>query len=152
MPGERRSPTVVAGRWLPGPAGASKLPGMITAVHTLVYADDAEAARAFFRDVLGWANVDAGDGWLIFRTGPSELGVHPAARDPGGQATRTSQHHEISLICDDIETTVAALAARGAQFTGGVTDRGFGRTAVLRIPGAGDMMLYQPRHPPAYDL
>ncbi len=125
---------------------------MITAVHTLVYADDAEAARAFFRDVLGWANVDAGDGWLIFRTGPSELGVHPAAPGPGGQATRTSQHHEISLICDDIEATVAELAARGAQFTGDVTDRGFGRIAMLRIPGAGDMMLYQPRHPPAYGL
>jgi predicted enzyme related to lactoylglutathione lyase len=125
---------------------------MITAVHTLVYADDAEAARAFFRDVLGWAHVDAGDGWLIFRTGPSELGVHPAAHDPGGQATGTSQHHEISLICDDIEATAAALAARGAQFTGDVTDRDFGRTAMLRIPGAGDMMLYQPRHPPAYDL
>ena len=43
---------------------------MITAVHTMVYADDADAARAFFRDVLGWAHVDAHGGWLIFRTGP----------------------------------------------------------------------------------
>ncbi len=122
---------------------------MITAVHTLVYADDAQAARAFFRDVLGWANADAGDGWLIFRTGPSELGVHPAAADRGGPA---SQHHEISLMCDDIEATVSELAARGAEFTGGVQDRGFGRTAMLRVPGAGDMMIYQPSHPPAYAL
>jgi predicted enzyme related to lactoylglutathione lyase len=125
---------------------------MITAVHTLVYADDAQAARAFFRDVLGWANVDAGDGWLIFRTGPSELGVHPAATDRSGPADPASQHHEISLMCDDIEATVAELAARGAEFTGGVQDRGFGRTAMLRVPGAGDMMIYQPRHPPAYSL
>ena len=38
---------------------------MITGVHTLVYANDAEAARAFFRDVLGWLHVDAHGGWLI---------------------------------------------------------------------------------------
>jgi len=124
---------------------------MITAVHTLVYADDADAARAFFRDVIGWASVDAHDGWLIFRTGPSELGVHPTSGE-GGESWQTGQHHEISLMCDGIEATVAELAAKGAEFTGEVTDRGFGLTAMLKIPGAGEMMLYQPKHPPAYDL
>ena len=125
---------------------------MITAVHTLVYADDAEAARAFFADVLHWPHVDAGHGWLIFRTGPSELGVHPASGDRGGEAWATSQHHEISLMCDDIEATVADLKAKGAGFAGEVTDRGFGLTIMLKIPGAGEMMLYQPKHPPAYSL
>jgi predicted enzyme related to lactoylglutathione lyase len=125
---------------------------MITAVHTLVYAHDAEAARAFFRDVLGWAHIDAHDGWLIFKTGPSELGVHSASDEIGGEAWLTGQHHEISLMCDDIEETVAELAAKGAEFAGDVTDRGFGLTAMLKIPGAGEMMLYQPRHPPAYAL
>jgi predicted enzyme related to lactoylglutathione lyase len=125
---------------------------MITAVHTLVYADDAEAARAFFRDVLGWAHVDAQDGWLIFKTGPSELGVHPTADDRGGEAWSTSQHHEISLMCDDIENTVAELAGKGAEFTGGITDRGFGLTTTLCVPGAGEMMLYQPLHPAAHSL
>ena len=108
---------------------------MITAVHTLVYADDAEAARAFFLDVLDWPHVDAGDGWLIFKTGPSELGVHPASGDHGDEAWATSQHHEISLMCDDIEATVAELRAKGAGFTGEVTDRGFGLTIMLKIPG-----------------
>ncbi|MGH3929952.1 MAG: VOC family protein [Pseudonocardiaceae bacterium] len=65
---------------------------MITAVHTLVYADDAEAARAFFRDVLGWPYVDAGGGWLIFKTGSSELGVHATSADHGGEAWSTTQH------------------------------------------------------------
>ena len=125
---------------------------MMTAVHTLVYADDAAAARAFFRDVLGWANVDAGDGWLIFKTGPSELGVHPASAERDGVTWSTGQHHEISLMCDDIEGAIAELAAKGAEFTGGVTDRGFGLTTMLKIPGAGEMMLYQPKHPPAYSL
>ncbi len=36
---------------------------MITAAHILVYADDPDAARAFFRDVLRWPNVDANGGW-----------------------------------------------------------------------------------------
>ncbi|MGZ4435855.1 MAG: VOC family protein [Trebonia sp.] len=125
---------------------------MINAMHTLVYAADADAARAFFRDVIGWDHVDAHDGWLIFKTGPSELGVHPASGDIGGATWSTSQHHEISLMCDDIEETVAELAAKGAEFTGDVTDRGFGLTAMLKIPGAGEMMLYQPTHPAAYGL
>lgn len=125
---------------------------MINALHTLVYADDADAARAFFRDVLGWPYVDAHDGWLIFRTGPSELGVHPAAGEVGGAPWSTAQHHEIALMCDDLDRTVAELAAKGAAFAGEVTEAGFGRSIMLRVPGAGEMMLYQPRHQVAYDL
>jgi predicted enzyme related to lactoylglutathione lyase len=117
---------------------------MITGVHMLVYADDAEVARTFIRDVLGWPHVDAHEGWLIFGTGPSEMGVHPA---DGGE-----QHHEISLVCEDIERTVADLTARGAHFSGGIETRGFGRTIALEIPGAGQMVLYEPRHPTAFDF
>lgn len=117
---------------------------MITAIHTLAYADDPDAARAFFRDVLGWEPIDVHGGWLIFKTGPSELGVHPAGDGP--------MHHEVSLVCDDIEETVAHLAAKGALFEGGIEDRGFGRSIELRIPGAGTMLLYEPRHPTAFDL
>ncbi|MBF6075667.1 VOC family protein [Nocardia beijingensis] len=116
---------------------------MITAVHTLVYADDPDAARAFFRDVLGLPNLDAGDGWLLFATGPSELGVHPTDAPP---------RHEISLMCDDLERTMTDLAARGARFEGEIAERGFGRCVDLRVPGAGTMLLYQPRHPLAYPL
>lgn len=125
---------------------------MITAVHTLVYADDAEAARAFFRDVLDWPHVDAGGGWLIFGTGPSELGVHPNHEEHGRETWSATQHHEISLMCDDIEQTVADLTAKGAVFTRGIRDDGFGLTIGLEIPGAGEMVVYQPRHPPAYDI
>jgi catechol 2,3-dioxygenase-like lactoylglutathione lyase family enzyme len=125
---------------------------MITAVHTLVYADDPDAARAFFRDALGWPHIDAHGGWLIFRTGPSELGVHPTSNDSGSDAGTSGRHHEITLMCDDIAATVAELEAKGAEFTRGIRDDGFGLTTALRIPGAGEMMLYQPRHPPAYDL
>jgi predicted enzyme related to lactoylglutathione lyase len=119
---------------------------MITAVHTLVYAEDAEQARVFFRDVLGWPHIDAGGGWLIFKTGPSELGVHPI--EQGGRP-----NHAISLMCDDIVATLTDLRAKGAEVLQEVRDDGFGLTAVIEVPGgAGGMMIYQPRHAPAFDL
>lgn len=124
---------------------------MITAVHALVYADDPVAARAFFRDVLGWPHVEEHGGWLIFRTGPSELGVHPTSGGGDDPDWSTTQHHEISLMCDDIEATVAELKAKGAEFTRDVRDDGFGLTTSLMVPGAGEMLLYQPRHAAAYD-
>lgn len=121
---------------------------MLTAVHTIVYADDAERARAFFRDVLGWPHVDAGGGWLLFRTGPSELGVHPTSAGPKSETAQ----HEIALMCDDLDATMAELAAEGVEFTAGVEDAGFGRLTRFAVPGAGEMLLYQAAHPPAYDL
>ena len=125
---------------------------MITAVHALVYADDAEAARAFFRDVLGWKHVDAHDGWLIFNSGPSELAVHPTSGEHGGEGWSTEQHHEISLMCDDVQETVADLKAKGAEFTREIRDDGFGLTTLLKVPGASEMLLYQPQHPPAHSF
>ena len=125
---------------------------MITAVHTLIYANDANAARRFFRDVLELPFVDAHGGWLIFKTGPSELGVHPTSGDHGGQAWSVPEHHEISLMCDDIEETMAGLEAKGVVFSRGIEDAGFGRTATFEVPGAGLMLLYEPRHPQAHSL
>lgn len=120
---------------------------MINAVHSIIYADDAEEARAFFRDVLGLANVDAHGGWLIFQLPPGELGIHPAA---GPDAP--SGHHELYLMCDDVDRTVEELQAAGVEFTGPIQDQGFGRLATFRVPGAGSMGLYEPRHQTAYDL
>ena len=128
---------------------------MITAVHTLVYADDPDAARQFFRDVLEWPYVDAHGGWLIFRTGPSELGVHPASGGQDGQDGQpgpTPVHHEITLMCDDITVTVPELKAKGAKFAGDIREERFGLVAMLEVPGAGPMMVYQPHHPVAHDL
>ena len=124
---------------------------MINAVHTLIYADDPDAARAFFRDVLQFPGVDTGGGWLIFKTGPSELGLHPRAWEHEGQTGGTDQQFDVSLMCDDLESTIADLTAKGAEFTGDVRDQGWGRTIRLKIPGAGEMTLYQPQYdPPAH--
>lgn len=124
---------------------------MIRAVHNLIYADDAEAARTFFAEVLGFPSVDAGHGWMIFGTGPSELGVHPSAPGDFAAPGRSAQRHEISLICDDIEATVGELEVQGVLFSRGIRDDGWGLSAMLQVPGAGELMLYQPRHPTAYD-
>jgi catechol 2,3-dioxygenase-like lactoylglutathione lyase family enzyme len=127
----------------------------IVAVHTLIYSDDAPATRAFLRDVLGWPCVEdpgSGNGWLIFRTGPSELGVHPTRGEWDGQVYESPRHHSIALVCDDIAATRGDLEAKGATFSGGVSDEGFGRTAMLDVPGADPIMLYEPHHPTAFDL
>ncbi len=121
---------------------------MISAVHTLVYAHDPDAARAFFRDVLGFPATDTGGGWLIFKTGPSELGVHPSSWEHDGTVDGTSQQFDVSLICDDLAETVADLRAKGAEFVGDIEEQGWGSTIRLRIPGSGEMTLYQPRYDP----
>ncbi len=128
---------------------------MITAIHTLIYSDDPVATRAFLRDVLGWPAVEhagSGDGWLIFRTGPSEMGVHPTHSVWEGKEYNSPRHHEISLMCDDLERTRAELEAKGATFSSPIEDHGYGLVTMLDVPGADPIQLYQPRHPTAYDL
>jgi catechol 2,3-dioxygenase-like lactoylglutathione lyase family enzyme len=128
---------------------------MITAVHTLIYSDDPEATRAFLRDVLGWPYVEhpeSGPGWLIFKTGPSELGVHPTTGVYEGEAYSHPRHHSISLMCDDLEATKAELESRGAAFAGAIEDMGFGLAVMLNVPGADALLLYQPQHPEAHSL
>jgi len=124
---------------------------MITALHTLIYSEDPDATRAFLRDVLEWPNVDAHGGWLIFKTGPSELGVHPTSDNRQGDWS-TTPHHEIAIMCDDVAATVEELSERGAEFTGPVQDQGFGQTVMMRVPGTIEIMLYQPKHLVAFNL
>jgi predicted enzyme related to lactoylglutathione lyase len=125
---------------------------MIKAVHTLIYSDDPSATRAFLRDVLGWPSVlheKSGPDWLIFRTGPSELGVHPTS---GDGEENPPLRHQITLMCDDVEKTVRELEGKGAEFTGPPEDYGFGMGTNLKVPGAAEIFLYEARHPEAYDL
>jgi catechol 2,3-dioxygenase-like lactoylglutathione lyase family enzyme len=128
---------------------------MLKAVHTLIYSDDPEATRSFLRDVLGWPYVEdpaSEPGWLIFKTGPSELGVHPTSGTHEGQEFSYPRHHSIALMCDDIEATMAELESRGAEFSAAPEDAGFGVGTKLKLPGAGEILLYEPRHPEAHSL
>jgi catechol 2,3-dioxygenase-like lactoylglutathione lyase family enzyme len=111
---------------------------LITGAHTVVFSSDAEADRAFFRDKLELESVDAGGGWLIFALPPSELAVHPSDGSTG---------HELYLMCDDIEATVADLEGKGVAFARPVEDQGWGRLTAIVLPGGGELGLYEPRHP-----
>jgi predicted enzyme related to lactoylglutathione lyase len=127
----------------------------VHAVHALIYSEDAPTTRAFFRDVLGWPyreHSESGPGWLIFGSGPSELGVHPNSWSYEGKTTTVPIKHELSLICDDLDSTVAELAAKGAEFAGEPRDMGFGVAVVLKIPAAGELLLYQPKYELSIDL
>jgi predicted enzyme related to lactoylglutathione lyase len=108
----------------------------ITGVHVLLYTPEPDALRAVLRDVFGWEHVDAHDGWLIFALPPAELGVHPSE----------TTHHELSLMCDDINATVEELKARGIEFTGEPENRGFGIGATMVLPGGVHVTVYEPRH------
>ena len=79
---------------------------MITGLHSIIYAQDADKVRAFLRDVLGLKSVDAGHGWLIFAAPPAELAAHPI--EPGEKP-----HHELYLMCDDLKATMNELSEQG---------------------------------------
>jgi catechol 2,3-dioxygenase-like lactoylglutathione lyase family enzyme len=111
---------------------------MIIGAHVIVFTRDAEADRAFFRDVLGFESVDAGGGWLIFALPPAELAAHPDAA--GGR-------HELYLMCDDVRATVAELESKGVAIVREITDAGFGLMTAIRLPGGDELGLYEPRHP-----
>ena len=125
---------------------------MITGSHAIIYAEDAEKARAFFRDVLDFPYIDAHDGWLIFSLPPAELGLHPSGAPDDPASGAPSGHHELYLMCDNVEETVATLTAKGVEFTSPIENQGFGLLTRLRVPGGGEIGLYQPRHATAYDL
>jgi catechol 2,3-dioxygenase-like lactoylglutathione lyase family enzyme len=116
---------------------------MITGVHAVLFTTDADADRAFFRDVLELHSVDAGGGWLIFALPPAELAAHLAEE---------KSRHEFYFMCDDVNPTVAELSARGAEIAGAVKDEWFSLVTAIRLPGGGEFGLYEPRHPPLAPL
>ena len=110
---------------------------MISGVHAIVFSPAAEAVRAFFRETLGFPFVDAGNGWLIFALPPAELAVHPAE----------TSRHEIYLLCDDLDVTVAMLGAKGVRQAQPITDQTWGRLTAIALPDGSEIGLYQPTHP-----
>ena len=116
---------------------------MINGSHVILFSRDPEADRAFFADVLEQPNVDAGRGWLIFKLPPAELAIHPS----DGPAGR-----ELYFMCDDVEGTMRDLRAKGVEFTQDISEERWGRLTRFRLPGGGEVGMYEPRHPRAIDL
>jgi catechol 2,3-dioxygenase-like lactoylglutathione lyase family enzyme len=109
---------------------------MISGAHLILYSKNAEADRAFFRDVLGFRSVDAGHGWLIFALPPAEAAFHPS---DGGEAC------ELYLMCNDLKAEIASLAEKGVSCAAPQEPR-WGSVTTVRLPGGGQVGLYQPRH------
>ena len=114
---------------------------MISGAHVVVYSKNAEADRAFFRDVLGFKSVDAGRGWLIFALPPGEAAFHPS----------DNVAHELYFMCDDLKAEMASLAKKNVKCSD-VQEQRWGSITKMRLPGGGDIGLYQPKHPTALAL
>ncbi len=123
---------------------------MIFGAHVLLYSNDPEADRTFFRDVLQFKGVDVGGGWLIFALPPSEIAVHPSdgtfAQSHGGHSLLGAL---VYLMCDDLGETVKTLQAKNVVC--GAIDRApWGITTTVRLPSGGEIGLYQPLHQTAF--
>jgi catechol 2,3-dioxygenase-like lactoylglutathione lyase family enzyme len=115
---------------------------MISGTHMIVYSKDAEADRAFFRDVLGFASVDAGHDWLIFAMPPAEAAFHPSD---------ANDVHELYFMCEDLKAEMAALAEKGIRCSD-VQEARWGSITKIQLPGGGKVGLYQPKHPTAIGI
>jgi len=115
---------------------------MITSAHVIVYSTDAEADRAFFKNVLGFPSVDAGHGWLIFALPAAEAAFHPSDE---------YDTHELYLMCDDLKAEMSSLANKGVECSD-VEEARWGSITKIKLPGGGKVGLYQPKHPTAYNL
>jgi catechol 2,3-dioxygenase-like lactoylglutathione lyase family enzyme len=109
---------------------------VIRGAHIIIYSRDAAADRAFFRDVLGYRHVDAGDGWLIFALPPAELAFHPVME---------TERHEFHLMCEDITAFVAAMGQQDVACTP-VRHEGWGSITHITLPGGSALGVYEPRH------
>jgi hypothetical protein len=109
---------------------------MITGAHSIIYSTNAEADRAFLRDVLKLTHVDVGHGWLIFGLPPAEIAVHPA---------EANDIHEFYLMCDDLIGFISELEKHKVIFDP-VQDLRYGLVTQLTLPGGGKLGVYQPRH------
>jgi predicted enzyme related to lactoylglutathione lyase len=111
---------------------------VITGIHAVVFSPEAEKVRAFFADVMDMPSVDVGGGWLVFALPPAELAVHPA---------EGASRHELYLMCDDIQVTLAELRDKGVEVARDVSDQGWGLLAAIRMPDGTEFPIYEPRHP-----
>ncbi|MGO4883366.1 MAG: VOC family protein [Bryobacteraceae bacterium] len=120
---------------------------MITGAHIVMYSNDSEADRAFFRDVLEFPSVDAGHGWLIFKLPPAEAAVHPVE----GEVQAGMLNAELYLMCDDLQGLIRSLAAKKVVCSA-IEKAPWGMKTSIRLPSGGAIGLYQPAHPTALDL
>jgi catechol 2,3-dioxygenase-like lactoylglutathione lyase family enzyme len=109
---------------------------LINGTHIVVYTKDAEADRAFFRDVLKLSSVDAGRGWLIFAMPPAEMAFHDS---------ENNGKHELYFMCDDIRATLKDLQSKNVGVSE-INEQRWGSLATFTLPGGGKIGVYEPKH------
>jgi hypothetical protein len=109
---------------------------MIYGAHAIIYSTNAEADRAFVRDVLKYRFADAGHGWQIFALPPAELAFHPSEKN---------DVHELYLMCDDVQDLIADMTRRGIPTTP-VHEERWGLLTRITLPSGGKLGIYQPKH------
>ena len=114
---------------------------MIIGAHVVVYSKDPDADRAFFRDVLGFPSVDAGHGWLLFAMPGAETAFHPSEKN---------NVHELYFMCDDLKAIMDSLKQKKVTFAK-VHEERWGSITKMKLPGGGEIGLYQPKHPTAFE-
>lgn len=126
---------------------------MIFGAHILIYSADPGRDRAFMRDVLGFASVDVGEGWLIFKLPPAESAFHPLEHSTTKQihGERELMSTVVYLMCDDLEAQIQDLAKKNVKCTE-VMRAEWGIKTTVILPSGGELGLYQPLHPTALDL
>jgi hypothetical protein len=126
---------------------------MLIGAHILVYSENPEADRAFFRDVLGFPHVDVGHGWLIFKLPPAEAAFHPtdSADREQSHGGRQLLGAVLYLMCDDLHAQINLLEAKKISCTK-IDEAPWGIKTTIRLPGGGEIGLYQPKHATAFDL
>jgi hypothetical protein len=121
---------------------------MIIGSHVLLYSKNADADRAFLRDVLEFSSVDAGHGWLIFKLPPAEIALHPAEDKSDAHKMLQAGFY---LMCDDLQATIKSLEAKKVKCTA-ITKERWGILTTIQLPSGGELGLYQPLHPIALNL
>jgi catechol 2,3-dioxygenase-like lactoylglutathione lyase family enzyme len=116
--------------------GTGRRTRMIVGAHAIIYTKDAEADRAFLRDVIGLSSVDVGGGWLIFALPPSEVALHPSERN---------DVHELYLMCDDVDAFIAEMSVKKVRWSK-IQEEQWGRMPEVALPGGGNVGVYQPLH------
>lgn len=109
---------------------------MTNGVHVTIGSKDAEADKAFFKNVLKFSNVDVGNGRLVFALPKSDAMLHPSDESDG---------HELWLMTDNVEAEVASLTKAGFACEA-PTDQGWGIVSRITLPSGGTLGLYQPKH------
>ena len=121
---------------------------MISGAHILLYSNNPEADRIFFRDVLGFRFVDDGGGWLIFALPPSEVAVHPLSENAPPPAVDTGYEllgAALHLMCDDLPSIIKSLKGNNVSCTE-PSKQPWGISTTVQLPSGGKIGLYQPTH------